>query len=154
MDSRQLQIASHLGTEADWDSKIESSRMWSDGTIQADRVQAVHMMFYENRPAVEFKAAVRSPRSTAVRWSLAGLLVVGVLSILRWKVDPWTHWIVHISRWPAFHGVLIGIVWWLWLTPSWLGMVIVLGWLGAVTVTILWSDWTPQRHRVILQRRP
>lgn len=154
MDSRQLQIASHLGTEADWDSKNESSRMWSDGTIQADRVQAVHMMFHGNRPAVEFKAAVRSPRSTAVRWSLAGLLVVGVLSILRWKVDPWTHWIVHISRWPAFHGVLIGIVWWLWLTPSWLGMVIVLGWLGTVTVTILWSDWTPQRYRVILQRRP
>lgn len=52
---------------------------------------------------------------------------------------PLGTWIV---RWPHAVGVLVGLAWWLWLTPSLLGWAIVL----ASVVTALRMPWRPSRR--------
>jgi hypothetical protein len=61
-----------------------------------------------------------------------------VLAILLWARVPRDAW----RQWPAIWGVLAGVAWWLWLTPSALGWVIV-----AVSLVSSWrSGWQSVRE--------
>jgi hypothetical protein len=53
--------------------------------------------------------------------SLAALLAAGLVWRIRWKGG----WGDYLASCPQLVGVLVGLAWWLWLTPSILGWVIV-----------------------------
>ena len=69
------------------------------------------------------------------RWLAAGvLLAVSAFVYLFSKHTPVPEW---LARWPQAAGVLIGLAWWMWLSPSLLGWAIVL----LSVVTALRRPW-------------
>ncbi|MEQ8787708.1 MAG: hypothetical protein RIC55_15500 [Pirellulaceae bacterium] len=68
---------------------------------------------------------------------LAGVSLLVFLLAVRGPLGAW------IVRWPHAVGVLVGLAWWLWLTPSLLGWCIVL----ASVVSALRMPWKPSRRR-------
>ena len=71
--------------------------------------------------------------------AVAGLLAVaagGAWSLRRGWLSEW------FRRWPALFGVVFGLAWWLWLSPSLLGWGMVLASL-AVSVLSAWRRSTP-----------
>ncbi len=55
--------------------------------------------------------------------AIAGACAVGAIAWLSFKPA-----VIEIAaRWPQWLGVLAGLSWWLWLAPSWLGLIIVAG---------------------------
>jgi hypothetical protein len=79
---------------------------------------------------------LESPASGGTTQGLGILIVVAFASATIWLArSPLTQ--DFICRWPHIVGILIGIAWWAWLAPSWLGLVVI--------ATTLWHslrfDW-------------
>jgi hypothetical protein len=70
------------------------------------------------------------------------LVIAGLAAILAWTIrSP----IVadFLCRWPHAMGILVGIGWWAWLSPSWFGLVIV----AASVWRSLRFDWPGRSYR-------
>ena len=163
IESQQSQIAAHLGTQSHWEALTHGLNDKDVGEA-GDRYRAlpadvevgahtVTSMFQGSRYSVKFSAPFRSPIVALMRYVAAALLMIWVWWASRRIPLPWARWVTLCARWPAFHGMLIGIIWWLWLVPSWLGLVIAaMGLLAAIGVDVL-TRWSQTRYRIILQRR-
>jgi len=162
IESQQSQIAAHLGTQSDWEALTRGSDEAAGAAGDSHPApppdievgaHVVTSMFQGSRYSVQFSSPFRSPIVALMRFAAAALLMIWVWRASRRVPLPWARWVTLCARWPAFHGMLIGIAWWLWLVPSWLGLVIAaMGLLAAVGADVL-ARWSPTRYRIILQRR-
>ncbi len=164
IESQQSQIAEHLGTPSEWESLERATEVKMDGESRDDRrtlsepnqvaERATTMMFQGSRYAVDFSTPLLSPITTVTRFAISVLLISFVWWASRRVPVRWTRWIILCARWPTFHGMLIGIAWWLWLVPSWFGLVIIIVLLVTAIGPAIVSRWSQTRYQVLLQRRP
>ena len=92
-------------------------------TISADQ-EPLRFIFDGGAPTLTllhedlFRKALRQGAS-----ALIALLACGGLYLILSRWHGWRDW---LARWPQVTGVVIGIVWWLWLVPSFVGWLVVL----------------------------
>lgn len=130
--SRDLsRIAQRLGTEATL-AQVEASPQ------SADRPRQLwQRSFIGNRPVT--RCALAGPAATlTIRYPfadqadfwwriVAAAALVGLAAWVHRRAARWDGF----CRWPAFFGVLAGLAWWLWLSPSFVGWLVVLASLTA-----------------------
>ena len=124
LNERQSKIYSRLGIDA-------ARRLPAASAAPADRDITVHggntatVLSWNPAGASELTVQLRpAPRSQAdPLLPMLALLMLGLASAV-----PATRRAAHVvwTRWPFTFGILLGVIWWLWLVPSALGLVIIL----------------------------
>jgi hypothetical protein len=116
----------------------QPSDLWE--SLGADRVSKFGFLAARRsaRPRFQFAGSRGddfAPRATAAACVALAGLVLAVLLWARVARDAW-------RQWPHVWGVVAGVAWWLWLTPSALGWAIV-----AVSLVSSWrSGWQAARE--------
>jgi len=128
IDREQAEVAERLGVTP------LGGRVAREATLVGDPAAVLDAVTRRQREVTHctFKgaagsASLRYPpdRSDLLVRLLAALALVTVTALVmlarcRTIVGDW------LMRWPQAAGVMAGLAWWLWLTPSWLGWLIVL----------------------------
>jgi len=128
LDREHLELAerlgvSHLRSRATAETARNAAPPELFDDVTACRAPVARCMF---QGAVD-RVAVRQERADAgdlplrifVALALAAATALATVFLRRHAAREW------LVRWPRAMAVLIGLAWWLWLTPSWLGWVIV-----------------------------
>ena len=115
---------------------------WVSGEpLRCRRVRAeTDVTFNSDLPNLRIRFRQRGTAPT--RYTLAGLLLVCAVGVTRWRgrvVLP--AWLI---RYPQIALALPGIFWWLFLNPSWIGLVLV------AMVCVVWLVSVTRRRRRLL----
>ena len=97
-------------------------------------------------PVEAFDVARGAPSGSTLPRRLAVPLAIGVGFVSLAAAVRFAGAMEWFRRWPRAIGIFLGLAWWLWLEPSWLGgavMVILL----ALTPALTWARWTWSRAR-------
>lgn len=119
----QLGIEDLLASASRQDSAADSlAQVWLAGL---DRSRTVHYFDMQGSNATVRLQERRGADGALATFWLPSLLLVGVTIVVSTGMRRgWLRrWLI---RWPHLAGVLVGLVWWLWLWPSVLGLAIVL----------------------------
>ncbi|HUY37050.1 MAG TPA: hypothetical protein VMV69_30305 [Pirellulales bacterium] len=143
LQAKRLGVASVLRSieSAPWVSD-QPGDLWE--RVSADHGSTTRYLAARHSPRPPFRLARSAegddfPRrvTAAIVVALAALVLAAGLAV-RTPLDAW-------RQWPQVWGVAAGIGWWLWLTPSALGWVIVVLSLGSA-----WrSPWRPVREAAV-----
>lgn len=119
----QLGIEDLLAGAARQDSAADSlEQVWLAGL---DRSGSLYYFDLQGSKATMRLQEPRGRAGAIAMFWLPSLLLVGVTIVVSTGMRRgwFQEWLV---RWPHLAGVLVGVVWWLWLWPSAVGLVIVL----------------------------
>jgi hypothetical protein len=147
IDQQQATVARRLGTT---DIRHE---VWSAGELPggpAGRWDALAQrtpeLTHSIVPGAAALAEIEYPYSRSSSWVaralVAGLILGTVVTLYGFCRSPVK--LESPRRWPYVWGVLAGLAWWLFLTPSVVGWVIV----AVVIAALLRSPWTGRQYRV------
>lgn len=141
-NARQTQqaIAQRIKADSTLDTLWEDVRefaqprdLWS--ALRHPATTTTHYVFAGGTPVLDVVCQDRpaSWQSVWPRWLLAITALLGLCTLATGRLahPSLAAW---LARWPAVGGVLIGLAWWQWATPSWLGWVV-----------IAWSVWDALR---------
>lgn len=126
---KRKEIATRLGAgELEPETKSGSSKasepvdVWR---IALDRSAPTHHCAFSGaRETIEFRHTTDVKGTGAERWAAAAVLLgITVLCLVTLPNPSLEHC---LRRYPQLLGIPLGMVWWLWLTPSLLGLIILL----------------------------
>ncbi len=134
IDTKQAEIAARLGAA---DLKTQSESECSQVTqpidvwrIALDRSAPIRRCaFSDAREAIEFHHRVQANNMATEPW-VAVMVLLGV-AVVSFVVLPHPVLEYCLHRCPQLLGIPLGIVWWLWFAPSFLGVIVLL--LAALT---------------------
>ena len=159
LDKRQQAIATKLGTQAEWekvwshsDRYVKWNQRSDEATFQNNDI--TRLLFHEDKNTIEVVFHDRPMKSRYGHFFAAFILTVALAWAMRNRSTCENRVLSWFVRWPHFTGVLIGIAWWLWLVPSFLGwMIIIASLLCAVGLPRTLNAFNRPGFRVILSRR-
>ena len=99
---------------------LQDGMSWQQ--IASDREAWAYCMFDGAAPVLTVVRRGRDLTEFGKRLSLA--LAIFIAALLVWKLFRYEKVRDAFSRWPQLPGVVIGLAWWLWLSPSALGWLI------------------------------
>lgn len=93
-----------------------------------------------NFPALKLRYPRQSTSRT--RYFMAGLVIFVAAALTRWRPSPvWKTW---AARYPHAVAIAIGLMWWLFLTPAWIGVCF------STVVGLIWLEGVVRRRRLML----
>ncbi len=128
-DRKQAQIARRLGTSAVLTQLLTNAPLADDPAElwqrSLDRPLEVTRCTFDGKSDSITLSYHRTESARSQPWLSMSLMIVLVFGLIvfglrRGTLTEWS------KRWPAAIGVAVGLFWWLWLSPSILGWVIVL----------------------------
>ncbi|HIQ22594.1 MAG TPA: hypothetical protein EYH34_15320 [Planctomycetes bacterium] len=140
------QLAEKLGLAAGAESQVavpperwECLQDWLSGAGGPDRI--VRVLRTDGRAPLE----VSVDPADAGQWTrrMFAALLVAAASLLAVVGVSNGLWLRVLHRWPHGIGVAVGLGWWLWLQPSWLGLAMVV----LILISLLRPAWrSPRGH--------
>ncbi len=159
LERKQLSMARHLGTEnileqlgSSTDEDLLGNQDSRPSNFQKENV--TRLTYQGGEGTINLSLVPLEPRFGYQRYLIGFSLAVVTFFGIRWR-PVWESFVKRLwFRWPFLSMSFVGIVWWLWLNPRWLGLVIILvGILYAARIPIWLVTWLRPRRPVVLSRR-
>ena len=159
LERKQLSMARYLGTEnilQQLDSSTDEDLLVNQDSRPSDfEEENVTRLTYQGEEGkINLSLVPLEPQFGYQRYFVGFSLALVTFFGIRWKhvwessVKRW--WF----RWPFLSMSIMGIVWWLWLNPRWLGLLIILASiLYAARIPFWLVSWLRSQRRVVLSRR-
>ena len=159
LQRKQLSMARHLGTEnileqlgSSMDEDLLGNQDSNTSDFEEEKVTRLTYQGGEGKITLSLVPldAQFGYQRYLIGFSLALVIFFGI----RWR-HVWESFVKRgWFRWPFSSMFLTGIVWWLWLNPRWLGLLIILvSILYAARAPFWLVSWLRPQRRVVLSRR-
>ncbi|MBI84534.1 MAG: hypothetical protein CMJ81_15170 [Planctomycetaceae bacterium] len=159
LQRKQLSMARHLGTESILEqlgSSNDEDLLGNQGfrTNNFEEEKVTRLTYQGGEGKIALSLVPLEARFEYQRYLKGFSLAVAIFFGIRWR-HVWESFVKRWwFRWPFLSMFLMGIVWWLWLHPRWLGLLIILvSILYAIRIPLWLVSWLRPQRQVVLSRR-
>ncbi len=130
-------------------SEVAAASSWPAGTfdtfltLPSEGAQQLSAILPGSATELHFQRSQQTNWSRITLWSLAACIFVGLL--LSFVVKRWQGWLDVCLLYPQAIGILLGLGWWYWLQPGFVGLAIVL----VFTLAAVRWPWPVVRDAVV-----